>query len=132
MPYKYKISEMSKVGTSKEAEKEFESPYETFEVGQVKVSDDGTRKSEIVDIDPDTGQVSWKITQLPGFDKLYDELTDLVTTAKSTYVKTKDDKKFREFYDEIRKLRNSIRTHLRNEYPDQYKRIVTEEEVEEI
>jgi hypothetical protein len=123
---------MSKVGTSKEAEKEFDSPYETFEVGQVKVSDDGTRKSEIVDIDNETGQVSWKITQLPGFDKLYDELTDLVTTAKRTYVKTKDDKKFRDFYDEIRGIRNKVRTHLRNEYPDQYKRIVTEEEVDEI
>ena len=29
-----------------------------------------------------TGAVSWKITQLPGFDKLYDELDDLVNVAK--------------------------------------------------
>ena len=132
MAYKYKLSEMSKTGTIKQAEKEFDSPYETFRVGQVNISDDGQRKSEIVDIDSETGQVSWKITQLPGFDKLYDELTDLVSTAKRTYVKTKDDIKFREFYDEIRDIRNKVRTHLRNEYPDQYKRIVMEEEVDEI
>ena len=132
MPYKYKLSEMSKTASPEEAEKELGIPKRKFEIGQVTYSDDGTRKSEIVDIDPDTGQVSWKITQLPGFDKLYDELTDLVTTAKRTYVKTKDDKKFRDFYDEIRGIRNKVRTHLRNEYPDQYKRIVTEEEVDEI
>lgn len=132
MPYKYKLSEMSKTGTAKQAEEEFDSPYETFKVGQVKISDDGQRKSEIVDIDSETGQVSWKITQLPGFDKLYDELTDLVSTAKRTYVKTKDDVKFRDFYDEIRVIRNKVRTHLRNEYPDQYKRIVMEEEIDEI
>ena len=121
--YKYKLSEMSKKGSPKQAEEEFDSPYETLKVGKVSFSDDGTSKSTITNIDNETGAVSWKIEQLPGFDKLYDEIDDLVSTAKRTYVKTKDDKKFREFYDEIRVIRNKIRTHLRNEYPDQYKRI---------
>ena len=49
--YKYKLNEMSKTGSPKEAEKEFDSPYETFKVGQVKISDDGQRKSEITSID---------------------------------------------------------------------------------
>ena len=132
MAYKYKLSEMSKTASADEAEKELGIPKRKFEVGQVTYSDDGTRKSEITAINPETGAVKWTITQLPGFDKLYDDLTDLVSTAKRTYVKTKDDKKFRDFYDEIRVIRNKVRTHLRNEYPDQYKRIVTEEEVEEI
>ena len=121
--YKFKLSEMSKKGSPKQAEEEFDSPYETLKVGKVSFSDDGTSKSTITNIDNETGAVSWKIEQLPGFDKLYDEIDDLVSTAKRTYVKTKDDKKFREFYDEIRVIRNKIRTHLRNEYPDQYKRI---------
>ena len=132
MPYKYKLSEMSKKASADEAEKELGIPKSRFEVGQVTISDDGTSKSTITDIDPETGAVKWTITQLPGFDKLYDDLTDLVNTAKRTYVKTKDDKKFRDFYDEIRVIRNKVRTHLRNEYPDQYKRIVMEEEVDEI
>ena len=120
---KYKLTEMSKTASFKDAEKELDKPRRGFEVGQVTYSDDGTSTSTVTDIDPVTGTVSWKVTQLPGFDKLYDELTDLVTTAKGTYIKTKDDKKFRDFYDEIRVIRNKVRTHLRNEYPEQYKRI---------
>ena len=123
MAYRYKLSELAKKASADEAEKELGIPKSRFEVGQVTYSDDGTSKSEITDIDPETGAVKWEITQLPGFDLLYDEIDDLVDISKRVYIKTKDDKKFREFYDEIRKLRNSIRTHLRNEYPDQYKRI---------
>ena len=121
--YKFKLTEMSKTASSDDAEKELGIPKKKFEVGQVTYSDDGTRKSTITQINPETGAVSWKITQLPGFDKLYDEMDDLVDVAKRVYVKTKDDKKFREIYDEARKLRNKIRTHLRNEYPDEYKNI---------
>ena len=123
MPFKYKLSELAKKASADDAEKELGIPKSRFKVGQVSFSSDGTSKSTITDIDPETGAVKWEITQLPGFDKLYDDLTDLVSTAKRTYVKTKDDKKFREFYDEIRVIRNKVRTHLRNEYPDQYKRI---------
>ena len=125
MPYKYKLKEMSKTASPEEAAKELRrKPGEDFAVGQVTYSDDGTRKSTITDINPETGAVRWEITQLPGFDKLYDEMDDLVDVAKRVYVKTKDDKKFREFYEDARKLRNKIRTHLRNEYPDEYKNIV--------
>ena len=123
MPYKYKLTEMSKTASPEEAEKALGIPKRKFEIGQVTYSDDGQRKSEVTDINPETGTISWKVTQLPGFDKLYDEMDDLVDVSKRVYVKTKDDKKFREFYEDARKLRNKIRTHLRNEYPDEYKRI---------
>ncbi len=119
MAFKYKLNEMSKTASPEEAAKEFDE----LEVGKVTFSDDGTSKSTITDINPTTGAVSWKITQLPGFEKLYDEMDDLVNVAKRVYVKTKDDKKFRDFYESARKLRNEIRTHLRNEYPDEYKRM---------
>jgi CRISPR/Cas system CSM-associated protein Csm2 small subunit len=121
--YKFKLSEMSKTASPDDAEKELGTPKRKFEVGQVTYSNDGTTSSKITNIDPVTGAVSWKITQLPGFEKLYKEMDDLVDVSKRVYVKTKEDKKFREFYENARKLRNSIRTHLRNEYPDQYKRI---------
>ena len=124
MPYKYKLTEMSKTASPEEAEKALGIPKRKFEIGQVTYSDDGQRKSEVTDINPETGTISWKVTQLPGFDKLYDEMDDLVDVSKRVYVKTKDDKKFREFYEDARKLRNKIRTHLRNEYPDEYKRII--------
>ena len=78
MAYKYKLSEMSKTASSKDAEKELDKPRKGFEVGQVTYADNGLTKSTITDINPETGAVSWKVTQLPGFDKLYDEITDLV------------------------------------------------------
>ena len=124
MPYKYKLSEMSKTASPEEAEKELtRKDGEPFAVGQVTYSADGTTKSTIRDIDPTTGAVSWTVTQLPGFEKLYDEVDDFVNVAKRVYQKTKDDKKFRDFYEQARKIRNAIRTHLRNEYPDEYKRM---------
>tara|TARA_Y100000004_G_scaffold41486_1_gene45158 strand:+ start:2041 stop:2901 length:861 start_codon:yes stop_codon:yes gene_type:complete len=124
MQYKYKLSEMSKTAPPEEAAKELKrKPGEDFKVGQVTYSDDGLRKSVVTNINPETGAVRWDIIQLPGFETLYDELDDLVDISKRVYVKTKDDKKFREFYEEARKLRNRVRTHLRNEYPDEYKNI---------
>ena len=124
MQYKYKLSEMSKTAPPEEAAKELKrKPGEDFKVGQVTYSDDGLRKSVVTNINPETGAVRWDIIQLPGFETLYDELDDLVDISKRVYVKTKDDKKFREFYEEARKLRNKVRTHLRNEYPDEYKNI---------
>lgn len=91
-------------------------------------------KSTITNIDDNTGTISWDVKYVPNFEKLFDDVTDLVSTSKGVYTKVKEDTKFRDFYEEARKLRNSIRTHLRNEYPDEYKKIsgLDEAEVDEI
>ena len=134
--YKYKLNEMSKKASAEDAEKELGIPKSSFEVGQVSFSNDGTSKSTITNIDDVTGAVSWKIEQLPGFDKLYQEVDQFVDAAKRVFQKTKDDKKFIEIYDDARKVKNKIRTHLRNNYTDIYKRLqmrgIAEEDVEEI
>jgi len=66
-------------------------------------------------------------------DKLYDEITDAAMTAKGVYTKVKDDEKFREFYEDIKLVRNKIRTHLRKEYHEDYKRMtINEEDIEEM
>jgi len=136
MPYKYKLNEMSKTGSPEEAEKELGRTPRGFEIGQVSFSDDGTTKSTVTDIDDVTGRVSWTITQLPGFDKLMEELDDALDTAKRVFQKTKADNKWREIYEDIRGVRNKARTHLRNEYPEEFKRMrrrnIMEDEVEEI
>ena len=88
--------------------------------------------SERACIDKETGQIGWKVIELPAFDKLNDDVDELVSTAKGVYTKTKDDEKFREIYEEARLLRNKIRKHLRNEYPDEYKRMTMEGEIEEM
>jgi len=103
-----------------------------FEIGDVKV-DNGT-KSTVTDINPTTGAISWSISQIPNIDKLLDESDDLVATAKGVYTKVKDDKVFLDIYKQARSLRNVIRTHTRNNYPEEYKksRGVNEEEVDEM
>ena len=134
MSYKYKLNEMSKTASPEEAEKELGIPQSGFEVGKVTYSKDGDTKYRVTDIDSETGQISWQITNLPAFDKLLDDANELITTSRGVYTKTKSDEKFREFFEEAKTLRNKIRKHLRNEYPDEYKRIQMfgEGEVDEI
>ena len=103
-----------------------------FEVGDVKV-DNGT-KSTVTDINPTTGAISWSISQIPNIDRLLDESDALVDTAKGVYTKVKDDKVFLDIYKQARSLRNIIRTHTRNNYPEEYKksRGVNEDEIDEM
>jgi hypothetical protein len=112
MGYKYKLKE--------------------FEIGDTKV-DNGT-KSTVTDINPTTGAISWSISQVPNIDRLLDESDDLVVTAKGVYQKVKDDKVFLDIYKQARSLRNAIRTHTRNNYPEEYKksRGVNEADVDEM
>ena len=104
-----------------------------FKVGDVK-SSDGV-KSTITNIDKETGRIEWDIDYLPNFDELFDNVTDLVNTAKGVYTKAKTDEKLRLIYDDARLLRNQIRTHIRNEYPEEYRRMtmkMTEGELDEM
>ena len=123
MAFKYKLKEQPSPNLAKQG---------GYKIGDVSYSKDGDTKYVVNKIDPETGQVGWKVIPLPAFDKLNSDLTDLVRTAKGVYTKTKDDEKFRDFYEEVRKLRNQVRTHLRNEYPDEYKRMSVAEDVDEI
>tara|TARA_Y100000385_G_scaffold195437_1_gene202299 strand:- start:236 stop:847 length:612 start_codon:yes stop_codon:yes gene_type:complete len=112
MAYKYKLKE--------------------FEVGDIKV--DNGIKSTVTDVDDVTGAITWDILQIPNIDKLLDEADDLVQTAKGVYTKVKNDKVFLEIYEQARKLRNVIRTHTRNNYPEEYKksRGVNEADIDEM
>lgn len=104
-----------------------------YKIGDITYSKDGDTRFEVDDINDVSGQVSWKVSSLPNFDKLYDEITDAAMTAKGVYTKVKDDEKFREFYEDIKLVRNKIRTHLRKEYPEDYKRMtINEEDIEEM
>ncbi len=110
MAYKYKLKEV--------------------EVGDVKVNN-GT-KSTVTDIDPNTGSISWDVDYIPNIDKLVEDAMKLVKTAKGVYQKTRGDKKFLDIYEQARQLRNVIRTHVRNNYPEEYKKAIREEDIEEI
>ena len=103
-----------------------------IEVGDVKV--DGGVKSVVTDIDPETGAISWDVDYVPNLTKLVEDSIELAATAKGVYQKAKDDKKFLDIYEQAKQLRNTIRTHVRNNYPEEYKksRGVNEADVDEM
>ena len=123
MGYKYKVTEAPTPNLAKTG---------GYKIGDVSYSKDGDTKFVVNSIDDATGQVGWKVVDLPAFDKLNDDVEELVSTAKGVYTKTKNDEKFREIYEDARLLRNKIRKHLRSEYPDEYKRMTMEGEVDEM
>lgn len=92
-----------------------------FEVGDVDYGD-GTR-STVSNIDPNTGSVTWDIEYIPNLEKLFDAAKELVDTSKGVRAKVKDDSKFEEILSKAKSLFNNIRTHLRKNYPEDYKRI---------
>ena len=95
-----------------------------YKVGDVTFSKDGGTKYTVLSIDDETGSVEWETKSLPNYEKLMEDSTNLVDTAKGVFQKSKDDSKFRDIYEDSKVIRNKIRTHLRNEYPDEYKRAV--------
>ena len=122
MALKYKLKEAPSPNLAKQT---------GAKIGDVSYSKDGDTKFVVNSIDKETGQIGWKVIELPAFDKLNDDIEELVSTAKGVYTKTKSDEEFRKIYEEARLLRNKIRKHLRNEYPDEYKRMTMEGEIEE-
>ena len=105
MAYKYKLKEI--------------------EVGDTKVT--GGVKSVVTDKDPETGAITWSVDYVPNLTKLVEDSMELAATAKGVYQKTKDDKKFLDIYEQAKQLRNTIRTHVRNNYPSDYKKAIFEE-----
>jgi len=104
----------------------FKYKIKEIEVGDIKVT--GGVKSVVTDKDPDTGAISWSIDYVPNLSKLVEDSMELASTAKGVYQKAKDDKKFLDIYEQAKQLRNVIRTHVRNNYPSDYKKAVREEE----
>ena len=101
-----------------------------IEIGDVKV--DGGVKSVVTDKDPETGAISWSIDYVPNLTKLVEDSMELAATARGVYQKAKGDKKFLDIYEQSKQLRNTIRTHVRNNYPEDYKKVIFEEEVDEV
>ena len=118
------VNEMAKEGSSEDAEKDTGIPKRKQEIGKVTFSKDGDTKFTVTDIDTETGKVSWSVERLPSYEELFSDATEFVSTAKGVRNDTKGDPVFREIYEISKSLRNKIRTHLRNEYPDEYQRIV--------
>ena len=76
----------------------------------------------ITNIDSETGQITWDVDYAPDYLKLFKEVTEMLATAKEVAQAT-DEKFFKDHYNDIRKLRNQLRTYLRNNKTKEYERI---------
>ena len=110
MAYKYKLKE------------------EPFNVGDTDVR--GGVKTTITDLDPETGAVTWDVKNVPAIDSTFKEFKELrrfiTQLARDTEDTVIDD-----LADQISKVFNQYRTHIRKKYPKSYKR-VNEEDVDEM
>jgi len=76
----------------------------------------------VTNIDPETGQITWDVDYDADYLKLFKEITEMLETAKQVAQVT-DEPFFKDYYEEIRKRRNQLRTYLRNNKAEEYERI---------
>lgn len=93
---------------------------EPFNVGDVKTK--GGVKTTVRDVDPETGAVAWQVEYVPAFDSTFKEFQELRQFLKKLAQKT-DDNVIDTLSDDVNKLFNQFRTHLRKNYPDEYKKV---------
>jgi hypothetical protein len=85
-------------------------------------------KTDLTNVDPETGQMTWSVEYTANFDELYKEVSQLLDDAKGVAQKT-NDPFFKDYYNDVRKLRNQLRTYLRNEYPQEYAKMKGVDEI---
>ncbi len=101
----------------------FKYKLKELEIGDVEYSK-GT-KSTVTDIDPETGRITWDIEDTPDFTSVVRNLKKSKEFMDSL-VRNKDirtDSTMLKLQQELTKIFNELRTHVRKNYPEEYARI---------
>ena len=99
-----------------------------YKLKEIEVGDTEIRKgvkSTVTDIDPETGAISWDVVDAADFSSVYKALEkskNFLDTLEKTG-KAKDDAVIDGFAEDIAKLFNAFRTHVRKAYPKEYERV---------
>ena len=99
-----------------------------FKLKEIEVGDTairGGKKSTVSAIDDATGRIEWDIVDAADFSSVYKSLLkakDFLSTLEKEG-KAKDDIVIDGFAEDIAKLFNAFRTHVRKEYPNEYERV---------
>ena len=105
-----------------------------IEVGDIDVQKG--KKTTVTKIDPKTGRIEWDVVGVANFDTVYKTFNNLRRFLKTLEVtgNAKDDTKIDSISDQVSNLFNQFRTHIRKNYPEQYKRVssLNEEDIEEM
>ena len=94
-----------------------------IEVGDTEIR--GGKKSTVSAIDDTTGRIEWDIVDAADFSSVYKALLkakDFLSTLEKEG-KAKDDVVIDGFAEDIAKLFNAFRTHVRKAYPKEYERV---------
>lgn len=76
-------------------------------------------------VDPETGAITWDVSYKADYAKIYKLFKDLHKEYK-TFLKFKEvnkDPAFKQVYNAFNTVWNAFRTHVRKEYPDQYRKL---------
>ena len=95
-----------------------------IEVGDTEIK--GGKKSTVTDIDPETGAISWDVADVADFSSTYNALQqarEFLNTLEKTG-NAKDDTTIDKFAEDIAKLFNAFRSHVRKNYPKEYERVL--------
>jgi len=94
-----------------------------IEIGDTEIR--GGKKSTVSAIDNATGRIEWDIVDAADFSSVYKALSkanDFLSTLEKEG-KAKDDVIIDGFAEDIAKLFNAFRTHVRKNYPKEYERV---------
>ena len=100
--------------------------------GQFKVGD--VQKSKgvkytVTNIDPVTGQISWEIDYIPAFDSVYKKF-DALKDAMADLDRRTNDSTIDNIADRMKGLFNQYRTYIRKNYPEEYSKFQTAENID--
>ena len=90
-------------------------------VGDVTVK--GGIKTTITDIDPNSGAISWDVEYAADYLKLYQQVQQLFKTVDKAARQSNAEPFITDWGKEVRQLRNSLRTYLRNNKSEEYQRV---------
>jgi hypothetical protein len=97
----------------------FKYKLKEIEVGDVTYNK-GT-KSTVTNIDPETGRIEWAVEETPDFSSVFKEFMDSLVKIKDI----RSDATLQKIQQEITRIFNDLRTHVRKNYPEEYSRIKT-------
>jgi hypothetical protein len=86
-------------------------------------------KTDLKSTDPETGQMTWSVEYTANYGELFKEVSELLADAKAVALKSKGEPFFQDYYNDVRKLKNNLRTYLRNQYPEEYAKIKGVDEI---
>lgn len=94
--------------------------YRLTEIEQGDIDIHKGIKTKVTDVEPDSGSVTWDVSYGADLGEVIGKLNGALDILSKIRVQNKQDHYFLEVIDDIKYIRNEYRSHIRNNYPDEY------------